>query len=150
MTGTTKWTQQEIHFVADRAYSLYLQGRTSEAQTMFEGLLEVEPSNRYCHMALALLKLGRGEAKDAIDHLSKILDRSPYDVEARARRCEAFLELERTEDAEQDWKQLDFFSDAPLVKRLKVRMESARKPGPGRDPAFRSNSVSSTPPPTPS
>ncbi len=119
------WTEEDIYLVADRGHALYLQGRYVEATAIFEGLVTIDSSNRYCRKALAALYMARGAAHRAVQHLKDVLAHDPGDIDARTRRCEAYLELNRLQEAQNDWQALKHVVAIPEVKRLKIRLETA-------------------------
>jgi len=85
------WSSEEVHYIAERGYQLYREGRLREAAVLFQGLVVVDPENVYCRKALAAISIGLGQHWLAIRHLNEILVRAPRDVDALARRCEALI-----------------------------------------------------------
>mgnify|MGYP001028388230 CR=1 FL=1 len=123
------WTEEEIYLLADRAYALYRQGRYPEAVVIFEGLTAIEPSNTYCRAALATVCMALGESQRAVKELSFILNQNPADHEARARRCEAFCDLQNWSDARQDLAVLRAQGERHHVHRLSWRLHAAGASG---------------------
>ena len=124
---TTSWTREEIELVTERAYQLHLQGKNSEAFTIFEGLLAIDPNNLYCLEALAALSLSLGSAEQAVEYSSRALAVLPKHVTALACRCEANLLLNRFAPAQQDLESLKQLRAALHVARLTMRINSAVK-----------------------
>ena len=118
------WTKEDIYLVAERAHSLHLQGRYREARIIFEGLVAIDPSDRYCCLALAASYMALGEAERSVQQLTKLLSRHPNDTEARARRCEAYLQLNRVQEAREDWDLLKQRLAVPYVRRLQLRVQT--------------------------
>lgn len=118
------WTEEDIYRVAKRAHSFYLQGRYDEAGIIFEGLVAIDPANRYCRLALAVLYMTKGKVQQAVAQLSDLLGLYPEEVGARARRCEAYLELGLLKEAEQDWEHLKKGTQTPTIWRLQTRISA--------------------------
>jgi hypothetical protein len=57
------WSQEEIYYIAERAYRLYLQGRLREAAILFAGLIAIDPENAYCRRALASIRSDLRQSK---------------------------------------------------------------------------------------
>jgi tetratricopeptide (TPR) repeat protein len=119
------WTDEEIYLLADRGYSLYRQGQYQDAAVIFEGLIAIEPLNVYCRNALAAVYMAMGEPHRAVKELSFLLNRNPSDLEARARRCEAFCDLRNWNDARQDLAVLRRNGERHHVQRLSWRLHAA-------------------------
>jgi predicted Zn-dependent protease len=118
------WSEEDVYMVADRAHSLCLQGRYSEARIVFEGLVVVDPENRYCRLALAAVCMAERDAAAALEQLSAWLERHPQDYEARARRCEAYLEVESFGETLEDWNLVRRGPATPYALRLQLRLQS--------------------------
>ena len=115
------WTSNELYLVASKGYSLYLQGRYREAAIVFMGLMAIEPRNRYFRVALATIYVSQEDFERALDQLNQLVARYPNDLEARARRCEVYLRLERRKEAQDD---LNYLSrrEVSHVGRLRLLM----------------------------
>ena len=101
------WTAEEVYLIAECAYEFYLEGKIEEAAIIFEGLLAVDPNNFYCRDALTAISLSLGQPEDAVAHASALLERVPTHCDALARRCEAYLQLNRMDAAKRDLEALD-------------------------------------------
>jgi len=127
------WNDEEVYYVADRAHSLFLQGRYREAGAILEGLVIIDPASRYCANALAACWLKLGDPQRAVDCLDRLLARYPDDAEGRIRRCEAYLELRRIGDANNDLSYLRRVVSAGKAsaetrahtRRLELRIQAA-------------------------
>jgi len=119
------WSEEDVYVVAERAYSLYLQGRHGEAAVVLEGVCVLDPGNRYAAHALAAVCLARGQAERALLHLDRWLDGHPADREARARRGEALLALDRIEEARREWEILRRGPSIPEARRFQLRLQAA-------------------------
>src|SRR5262245_41253466 len=119
------WTKEDIYLVAEHGHALHNQGRYREAVVVFEGLVAIDPTDAYCRKALAAAHLARGHAESALDPLNAVLARDPRDLDALARRCEAYLELEQVDEAKRDWVALKRHGDSADVRRLGLMLETA-------------------------
>ena len=120
------WTAEDVFLVSDRAYSLFQQGRYREAALLFDGLVAVDPGNSYCVNALAACHYMLGEPQQTVAVLSRFLDAHPNDVEAHSRRCEAFLQLGRTNEARQDLEFLNKQGAGSYARRLRLLFDNLR------------------------
>jgi predicted Zn-dependent protease len=118
------WTSEELYLLADRAYGFYRQGHYNEAAVMFEGLIALDASNAYYRSALAAICLELGHTERAIEELTVVLENSPADHEARARRCEAYCEMERWSDARYDLSILQRNGEHNHARRLSWRIQA--------------------------
>lgn len=119
------WTPEDVYLVAETAYELYLEGRIQEAATIFEGLLAIAPGNSYCHDAMAAISLSLGRPDDAVRHASEALKLAPTYFDALARRCEAYLQLNRLDAAQRDLAALDRMKAGAHRWRMRLRLEHA-------------------------
>jgi tetratricopeptide (TPR) repeat protein len=120
------WTPEEIYLLADRGYAFYRQGRYQEAAVIFDGLVALDPKNVYCRTALAAIFLCMGDAERAASELTVLLEQNPADHEARARRCEAYCELKRWDEARRDLAILKRNGEVTHAQRLAWRMQASR------------------------
>jgi tetratricopeptide (TPR) repeat protein len=119
------WTPEEIYLLADRGYAFYRQGCYEEAAVIFDGLVTLDPLNAYCRTALAAVCLALGDAPRATKELTVLLDRNPADHDVRARRCEAYCELKRWNEARQDLAILQRNGEWNHARRLLWRLQAA-------------------------
>ena len=124
-----QWTLEEIYLLADRGYAFYRQGRYEEAAVIFDGLVALDPKNGYCRTALATVCLCLGDAERAVSELSILLDQNPADLEARARRCEAYCDLRRWDEARRDLSILQRNGEQNHARRLGWRLQAGRVAG---------------------
>ena len=120
------WQAQEVYLVADKAYQLYRQGHLREAQILFEGLLAIDPANRYNRLALSAVLASMDDLPGALAQLDAWLALDPRDLEARARRCEICLRLDLTERTRDDLVVLERAKASAYLARLRL-IEAARK-----------------------
>jgi tetratricopeptide (TPR) repeat protein len=121
------WPVEDIYRIAERGYSLHMQGRYAEAAVIFDGLVSADPENVYCRDALAAAWLALGEPQLAIGQLSAILSAIPGHVGARARRAEAYLQLHNLTAARSDLDFLKRLLPENEIRRLELAMESAAR-----------------------
>lgn len=121
-----EWSSEEVHYVAERGYRLYMEGRLREAAALFTGLVVVDPGNAYCRKALAAICVGLGEHRLAARHLSVILACDPRDVDALALRCEAMLAAGDLSAARRDFDSLASLpSGFEYARRLRMQLGTA-------------------------
>jgi predicted Zn-dependent protease len=126
-TLLTNWTEEDIYLVAEYAYGLHLEGYHREANTIFEGLLKIDPDNTYCRDALTALSLALGRFEEAVQHASDLLNILPSHTDSLARRCEAFIQLGRLEDAHRDLAALRRSHAVAHSRRMQLRLEAAAR-----------------------
>lgn len=119
------WSKEEMYLLADRAYALYLQGQYRASAVIFEALTVIDPSNAYCRNALATVCLALGDLERAVIELSILLDQNPANLEARARRCEAYCQQRQWSHASDDLAVLRRNGERHHAKRLLYRIHQA-------------------------
>ena len=120
----TGWTAEELYLLADRGYGFYQQGRYEEAVVIFDGLIALDPGNSYYRTAMAAICLALGDAQRAVEELSTLLEKTPADLEARARRCEAYCDLRRWAEARRDLAILERNGERNHTRRLTWRLKT--------------------------
>ena len=120
----TGWTKEEIYLLNHRAYGFYRQGRYQEAGIIFEAVTRLDPGNGYARSALAAVSLALGHPERAIEQLSLLLERNPLDVEARARRAEAYCELASWKEVMSELGALRRDGERHHVERLNWRLKA--------------------------
>ena len=120
-SADSDWTSHEMYLIASKGHALYLQGRYREAAMVFEGLTAIEPSNRYFRVALATIYVSQEDLGRALEQLNQLISRYPNDLEARVRRCEVCLRLERENEAQDDLNYLSL-REVSHVRRLRLLM----------------------------
>jgi hypothetical protein len=85
------WSREEIYYVAERGYRLYLEGELHRAAILFEGLVAIDSENAYCRKALGAIASALGQARQAAGHFDVLIARDRFDIEALAGRCEALM-----------------------------------------------------------
>lgn len=121
------WSEEEVYLLADRGYAFYLQGQYQQAGVIFEALTAIDPCNAYCRNALATVCMAVGDVQRAVFELSTLLDQNPANLEARARRCEAYCEQKLWRQATDDLAILRRNGERHHVKRLLSRVQQAEE-----------------------
>lgn len=122
ISPANSWRDEELFLIAERGHLLHQQGRLQEAAVLFEGLLAIDPRNRYCAHALAVIRMKTGRAEDAVTLLDRQLAIQPNDDDTRIVRCEALIECGRLDEARNEWRLLWSRRRDPRLSRLSLRL----------------------------
>ena len=125
------WTDLDVFLVSERAHALHSQGCYLLAAALFEGLVALDPQNAYCRDALAASYLALNRPADAATQASAALRIDPESASARARRCQAYVELGRTDLAHADVEALRDQGE-PAALRLAATLRIATSGGSAR------------------
>jgi thioredoxin-like negative regulator of GroEL len=120
----TRWTEEEIYLVMERAHSLAQQGLYPEAAQIFAGVLQIEPHNRYCRNALATLILLLGDPENALAVADEGLQQLSAEPWYHARRAEALIALRRFHEAQSEVRWLMENSDETALQPLILQIET--------------------------
>ncbi|MFO0727424.1 MAG: tetratricopeptide repeat protein [Myxococcota bacterium] len=85
------YTAEELYFIAQQGYTLFLNGKIQDAQAVFEGLVAIDPRNDYYYRALGVVCHRRGDAEKAIRHFTNALKVDPRSVAAYVNRAEVHI-----------------------------------------------------------
>jgi tetratricopeptide (TPR) repeat protein len=96
------WAADEIRLVAELGFALAQNGRNHEAITIFEGLNTLAPATPYFQAALGSLWLRENHPARALVHINAAIAENPDDLMSFVNRGEAYLRLERYEEARRD------------------------------------------------
>lgn len=96
------WAADEIRLVAELGFALAQNGRNHEAITVFEGLNTLAPATPYFEAALGSLWLRENHPARALVHIDAAINENPDDLMSYVNRGEAYLRLERYEEARRD------------------------------------------------
>jgi len=99
---SANWSQEEIYFIAERGYRLYLQGQLQDAAILFAGLIAIDSENAYCRKALGAIATALGQAQLAVAHFGMVIAHDRLDIDALAGRCEALLTIGDPAAAQRD------------------------------------------------
>mgnify|MGYP001618377184 CR=1 FL=1 len=81
------YTEEELYFIAQHAYTLFLNGKIKDAQAIFEGLVAVNPRNDYYYRAVGVLHHSQGDIERALrqfTHATTVAPESPSGYVNRA------------------------------------------------------------------
>lgn len=85
------YTTEELYFIAQHGYTLFLNGKIQDAQTVFEGLVAIDPRNDYYYRALGVVYHRRGDAERAIRQFTNAIKVAPRSVSAYVNRAEVHI-----------------------------------------------------------
>jgi tetratricopeptide (TPR) repeat protein len=85
------YSAEELYFIAQHGYTLFLNGKIEDAQVVFEGLVAIDPRNDYYYRALGVVYHRRGDAERAIVQFSNAIKVSPRSVSAYVNRAEVHI-----------------------------------------------------------
>jgi Flp pilus assembly protein TadD len=83
----------------------YEQGNLEKAETIFEGLVELDPLSADAHSALGALYTQTGRDDEALVHLNKSAELNPDQIAPYVNRAEIRIRQQRMEEAVADLKQ---------------------------------------------
>ena len=121
------WNEHLAYLVGERAYLLHTEGRFLESLALFEGLLEIYPANLYYKDAVSALHLSLGNPEEAIRYASSVITSSPTYINAFIRRCEGYLLLGMSEEAERDMERLEDLQAYGPARRVEMRLMAVRR-----------------------
>lgn len=127
MAAPARWNDDYAYSLSERAYLLHAEGRYEESLILFEGLIDLYPENLYYMDAAAALHLALGRPEAALEMASAVLRREASHVQARMRRCEAYIVLRRLEEAEGDAQYLKKLGASNHAQRMAMRLAAARQ-----------------------
>lgn len=85
------YSAEELYFIAQHGYTLFLNGKIQDAQTVFEGLVAIDPRNDYYYRALGVVYHRRGDAERAIRQFTNAIKVAPRSVAAFVNRAEVHI-----------------------------------------------------------
>ena len=120
------WAADEIRLVAELGFALAQNGRNHEAITVFQGLNTLAPATPYFEAALGSLWLRENHPLRALVHINAAISGNPEDLMSYVNRGEAYLRLERYDDARRDLEVVlersrNEAADAPYDRQIHVR-----------------------------
>jgi tetratricopeptide (TPR) repeat protein len=122
-----RWTEDAAYLVSERAYLLHTEGRYQESLALFEGLLDIYPDDLYYRDAVSALHLALGQPEEAVRQASLVIDSEPTYANAFVRRCEGYLLLGMSREAERDLEQLRALPATGHVRRMEMRLMAVRR-----------------------
>jgi type III secretion system low calcium response chaperone LcrH/SycD len=118
----------EMLQMAQIAFNLYSSGRYTEAETMFNGLIALEPTEAYYHTALGCVYMAQDEYEKAKEQFDHALALDPKELASYLNRGEVHLRLGNIMEAANDLKacvDLDKTGKDPLAMRARVLAAAA-------------------------
>ncbi|MES2503344.1 MAG: CesD/SycD/LcrH family type III secretion system chaperone [Myxococcota bacterium] len=96
------YTDPELKSIAQIAYFMMMQGKMDDAQTLFEGLVAIDPTDEYYYRALGVLAQKREDSHLALRHFGFAIQLAPQQPHGYVNRAEVYIYLDRKHDAETD------------------------------------------------
>ncbi|HJZ97575.1 MAG TPA: tetratricopeptide repeat protein [Candidatus Solibacter sp.] len=117
--------EHELRAIASLGVRLYEQGRASEARTVFQGLIALDPNLYFGNAALGAMDLIDGQLDSALGHLTKALELNPDDPSVHANLGEVLLRQARSTEAQEHFQcalALDPLNQDPGADRARAIM----------------------------
>jgi Flp pilus assembly protein TadD len=99
-----KMSNEEFQAIGEIGAMFYEQGNLEKAQTIFEGLVEINPNSDAAHSALGALLTKRRDDENALVHLNKAIELNDLQIAPFVNRAEVYLRRQRFETAVADLK----------------------------------------------
>ena len=96
------YAEEELYSIAQHGYALFLNGKFQDAQTVFEGLVALDPRNDYYYRALGVVYHRRGDAERALRQFTHALKVAPRSVAAYVNRAEVHISRREIDRALED------------------------------------------------
>lgn len=116
------YSDDELYAIAHTGYFFLMQGKNTEAKTLFEGLVAIDPRNDYYYRALGVIFHKLGDEERAIKQFGyaiRVNGRSPA---AYVNRAEVYLSTQRFPEAAADLrKALEYMSARDVALARKAR-----------------------------
>ena len=77
----------------------YEQGNFEKAQTIFEGLVELDPTSADAHTSLGAVYTQTYENDSALEHLNKAIELKPDQIAPYVSRAEVYIRQQKIEEA---------------------------------------------------
>lgn len=120
-----KLEEQDYQRLAEWAYGCYQQGDLHRARIVFSALLEMRENDAYAARGLAAIALQEGKPQEALQLMTRLLERSPGDLAARVRLAEALTDAGLLPDAQRAITELSTRIDTTTRLRLQFRWQHA-------------------------
>ncbi len=99
-----KMSAEEFMAIGEIGAMFYEQGNLEKAQTIFEGLVEINPNSDAAHSALGALLTKRRDDENALVHLNKAIELNDLQIAPFVNRAEVYLRRQQFETAVADLK----------------------------------------------
>lgn len=116
-------TDKEFLAMGELGAMYYGQGLLDKAQTIFEGLVELDPESPAAHSALGALYTRREMFDEAIPHLDRAVQLSPAEIAPYVNLAEIYIRLQEPEAAVENLKMaiaLDPDEQSPAANRARA------------------------------
>ena len=97
-------SSEEFLAIGEIGAMFYEQGNLDKAQTIFEGLVEIDPASDAAHSALGALLTKRRDDEKALIHLNLAIELNDKQIAPFVNRAEVYLRQQRFETAVADLK----------------------------------------------
>ena len=114
---------QEFQAMGEIGAMYYRHGNLDKARTIFEGLVELDPSSAAAHSALGALLTRTEEFEQALKHLDRAVELDPEEIVPYVNRAEIFIRQGRAEEAVTNVKmgvELDPYEKDPAANRARA------------------------------
>ncbi len=114
---------QEFQAMGEVGAMYYRHGNLDKARTIFEGLVEMDPSSAAAHSALGALLTRTEEFEQALKHLDRAVELDPEEIAPYVNRAEIFIRQGRAEEAVTNLKRavaLDPHEKDPAANRARA------------------------------
>ena len=101
----------------------YQQGSLQKAQTIFEGMVELDPESAAAHAALGALLTRTEQFAEALEHLNRAVELDPEEIAPYVNRAEILTRQGRAEEAVENLKRaiaLDPQEKDPAANRARA------------------------------
>ena len=92
-------TAREFQAMGRVGAMYYEQGNLEKAQTIFEGLVELDPESAAAHAALGALLTRTERFDEALIHLDRAVELDPEQIAPYVNRAEIFVKQQRSREA---------------------------------------------------
>lgn len=99
-----RMSADEFQAIGEIGAMFYEQGNLDKAQTIFEGLVEIDPDSGAAHSALGALLTKKRDDENALIHLNRAVELSDSQIAPFVNRAEIYLRQQRFEAAVADLK----------------------------------------------
>jgi tetratricopeptide (TPR) repeat protein len=123
--------EEELHCIASQGYTLFLNGKIKDAQTIFEGLVAIDPRNDYYYRALGVVYHRQGDVERAIRQFTHAVTVAPRSPAAYLNRAEVHISRRDVDAALADLEQaLAVCRDPadPLARKARALRSLLRRP----------------------
>ena len=116
---------EELYAIASQGYFLFLQGKSTPARVIFEGLVAIDPRNAYYYRALGAIYWRLKDPQRAIRQFTYAIRVAPREVSSYVNRAEIYVAQRQFNLARSD---LQFAlataraPDAPLVEKARAML----------------------------